>query len=111
MAESVRSFSRELESKMSHVQHSQVSASVRTRAQHKGNYRVAIIYGLGRTIETPVLKKSAAIYDRNMVFPQKVSFLIRKITKQDKETIEKRAKEVPESSPTVCRGDRSGAWT
>ena len=29
--------------------------------------------------------------------------MIRKITKQDKETIEKRSKEVPESSQTVCR--------
>ena len=32
-----------------------------------------------------------------------MSFLIRKITKQDKKTIDKRVKEVPESDETVCR--------
>ena len=35
-------------------------------------------------------------------FSHKTTVLIRKITKQDEETIEKRAEEVPESSQTVC---------
>ena len=33
---------------------------------------------------------------------QQLTFLIHKITKQDKETIDKRAKEAPESDKTVC---------
>ena len=32
-----------------------------------------------------------------------MTFLLEKITKQEKETIDKRAKEVPESDKTVCR--------
>ena len=32
-----------------------------------------------------------------------MTFLIQKITMQDKETIDKRVKEVPESDNTVCR--------
>ena len=33
----------------------------------------------------------------------KIAFLIQKVTKPDKETIDKRVKEVPESDQTVCR--------
>ena len=36
-----------------------------------------------------------------------MTFLIQKITKQDKETIDKGAKEVPESGKTVCRESES----
>ena len=47
-------------------------------------------------------KKCEAFFGRNIVFHQKLKFLIQKITKQDKETVDKRNKEVPESDKTVC---------
>ena len=45
-------------------------------ADNLQNYRVARIYGLGRSIYTPLFEiKCAAIYGRNMGFPQKVTSL------------------------------------
>ena len=42
------------------------------------------------------------MYGRNINLSHQNDILIRKITKQDKDTIEKRVKEVPESDKTVC---------
>ena len=51
------------------------------------------------------MKKGADTYGRNIFVPllMKMTFLIQKMTNQDKETIDKRAKDVPESDKTVCR--------
>ena len=67
---------------------------------------MAAVYGLGRTVYSHLFfEKCAANFTaETSYFPFfKMSFLTQTITKQDKETIDNRVKEVPESDKTVCR--------
>ena len=62
------------------------------------------VYGQNCTVYSPFFQKmSSHLRPKHPFAHLEMTFLIQKITKQDKETIVKRVKEVPESDETVCR--------
>ena len=63
---------------------------------------MTFIYVLGRAVLSLFQKVLSHLRPKH-TFPLTMTFLIQKITKQDKETIDKRVKEVPDSEKTVCR--------
>ena len=50
----------------------------------------------------PLFEKVRSLRPKRQNFPLKKAFQIQKMTKQDKETIDKRFEQVPESDKTVC---------
>ena len=65
--------------------------------------RVTLIFSQGRTVYSSVFENVRSLLRPKHRSPLQKTFLIKKITKQDKETIDKRTKEVPESHKTICR--------
>ena len=61
---------------------------------------MTFLYGLARII---VFGGNAKLRPKRLFFWLKMTLLIPWMTKQDKETIDKRVEEVPESDKTACR--------